>query len=77
MPSPGITVALGLFISLVGIRLLSGSLNAFGFCIIVIFSFVLAHFILRFAVRLRRQRNSHNPITPAGSTGRCNTFLIC
>jgi len=54
MPSPGITVGLGLLIALAGINLLQGSLNAGEVCIIVILSFVLAHLILRFALRLRR-----------------------
>jgi len=54
MPSPGATVALALFIALIGIKLVGESMNAVAFCIIVIASFVSAHFILRFALRFRR-----------------------
>jgi hypothetical protein len=55
MPSPGMTVGLGLLIALIGIKLLAGWLNAVTVCIIVIVSFILAHFILRFAIRFRRR----------------------
>ena len=51
MPSPGMTVGLGLLIALIGMKLLEWPLNPTTVGIIVIVSFILAHFILRFALR--------------------------